>query len=89
MLVGNTVRLHAEFKNLEGALYDPSNVKIKVYDVNMKILLEKTAKKEGVGKYYYDYTLTAADYIYEFSGIIPATTFPVLARASLSASQKL
>lgn len=80
-IIGNTIRLSAEFKSFAGVYTDPTLVTLKIYDKNMAQIGETVvlgdAHKNGIGKYYYDYlvpddkrlginTLT----FYEFCGII-------------------
>jgi len=81
MLEGNTVRLRADFKDYNGAYYDPNDLAVKVYNNRMSVIHEGVPIQEAVGRYYYDYTLTKPDYAFEFSGTIVGV--PVLSRMSL------
>ena len=89
MYVGNTVRLKAEFKDLDGNAYDPNDVAVTIYAADMSVIVTASPTNDAVGSYYHDYTLTASDYAFEFSGVIPGTTFPVLSRLVISATSRV
>ena len=89
MIIGNTVRLRAEFKDLDDNYYDPDDVVVTVYNCSMTAIATTDATRDSTGQYYHDYTLTADDYAFEFSGVIPHSTFSVLSRMALSASSRL
>lgn len=58
---GSVVRLQDEVRNSAGALYDPDGgVTIEVFDKDGNVLLASVSMtKESVGKYYYDWTISA------------------------------
>lgn len=69
MIANDTVRLVVEFKDFKGNTIFPNDVKLKIYDTQHKLIETIT---EGIIKqnnqYYYDYTATDSDFIFEFSG---------------------
>jgi len=87
-LIGNTIRLKAEFRNFNGELFDIENPKVVVYDSNREVILSAEPERVGVGKYQYD--LIVPDYkeagkqkeplVFEFSGEIDGQ--PVVGRSS-------
>ena len=87
-LIGNTVRLKAEFKDLDGNLTDIEEPKVVVYDSNREVILAAEPERVGVGKYQYD--LIVPDYkeagkqneplVFEFSGSLEDK--PIVGRAS-------
>ncbi len=87
MLVGNTVRLQAEFKDFDGTYFTPDNRKVRIYDGGMNVVKEAVPVTITTGKYYYDHILSKGDYAFEFYGEIGG--FPVLSRAPLTASERL
>ncbi len=88
MIVGNTVRLRAEFKDFAGNRYNPNDVTVRVLSCNMETIFESTSpSSDETGVYYIDYTLTEDDYAFEFSGVIDS--FPVLSREPLNVSNRL
>jgi len=88
MIVGNSVRLKAEFKDFDGTNYDPDDVTVKIYSGAMSVIHTSTSPvHDGLGIFYLDYTLTEDDYAFEFSGEIAG--FPILSRLPLSASSRL
>ncbi len=76
MYVGNTVMLTAEFKDEQGNYYAPTNRLVKIFNNRLGVIEEGEPEIEDVGKYYYYYTLTEDDYMFEFSGI-DAEGYPV------------
>ena len=86
MIVGNSVRLGAEFKDFDGVLYDPTDVKVKIYKSDMSVSTEAVPTRDSLGVFYYDYILTATDYAFEFSGEVAG--FPILSRMPLRASTR-
>lgn len=87
-LVGDTVRLTANFKDWEGQLVDPSQVKIIIYDSRYNKLNEFEITTQGradKGKYFFDYQFDkSGDFIYEFYATIDGT--PSLARKRVRVS---
>lgn len=84
ILTGNTVRLEAEFTNLEGQPIDPSFVRVVIYDKQYREILNTQlgeGNKTGVGKYFFNFTtpINPSSYIYEFNGEMDG--FPILDRA--------
>lgn len=78
-IVGDTVKLKAEFKDFDGTLTSPDDVKLIVYDWNKEIIEEYTVSPVEEGKYEQAYTIkdTGAAY-FEFSGQIDG--YPVARR---------
>jgi len=79
MLKNDTVRLLVFFKDFDGIVITPTDVKLTIYNTDQTIKEEIT---EGIiklsqGKYHYDYIATES-FIYEFSGLF--NSLPVLAR---------
>jgi len=59
-IIGNTIRLYAEFKTWAGVLSDPQSIEIKITDNTGLVLVtanEPNIKKESTGVYYYDFTI--------------------------------
>lgn len=52
---GNTVRLECTFYNFSGALTDPENIKVKIFDYRYNLVSEGLAIRESIGKYIFDY----------------------------------
>ena len=87
-LIGNTIRLKAEFRNFNGELIDIENPKVVVYDSNREVILSAEPERVGEGKYQYD--LIVPDYkeagkqkeplVFESSGEIGGQ--PVVGRSS-------
>lgn len=69
MIANDTIRLVVEFKDFNGRTINPDNVTLKIYDKKKNLIEEITEniKQDGT-KYYYDYTTTDSDFIFEFSG---------------------
>lgn len=69
MIANDTVRLIVEFKDFNGNTIVPENVSLKIYDTK-QVLIETIT--DGItqlnNQYYYDYTATDSDFIFEFSG---------------------
>lgn len=75
---GDTIRLKATFYTFEGVVADPSNVMLKVYDEDRRVLVEADdgdLSHPSAGVYYYDYTTDVeGELVYEFSGLGEGTT---------------
>jgi hypothetical protein len=72
-LTGNTVRLEAEFRNLQGQLIDVDFPKLIIYDYKYNKIAEyplTASNKSGTGKYFYNYETSESPkkLIYEFYG---------------------
>lgn len=84
-LIGDTIRLKAEFKDFNGVYVDPDDVVLKIYAGNKKQLGEDiTPDRVGLGKYQYDYVVpedVIGPLYFEFSGEIDGK--PILGRAAL------
>lgn len=69
MIAQDTIRLNVEFKDFNGNVIQPNDVKLKIYNTKKELLETIT---EGIvqerTKYYYDYLATDSDFIFEFSG---------------------
>ena len=73
-LIGNTVKLKAEFINYDGKQLDVHDVTLTIYDERKRVVLtvpEANLSKNGTGNFSYDYLVPegATPYYYEFSGI--------------------
>ena len=84
-LTGNTIRLFAEFRDLDGQLVDIMFPKLTIYNSKYKNILEVNLNddnKISTGKYFYDFktSLEPKRIIYEFSGELDGT--PTLDRNS-------
>jgi len=87
-LIGDTIRLKGEFKDLDGNLTDIEEPKVVIYDNRRNVIKEATPTKTGTGIYYYD--LVVPDYpeagkrneplVFEFSGQLGGQ--PVVGRSS-------
>ena len=87
-LIGNTIRLKAEFKDFNGELTNIENPKVVVYDSKRKVILDAEPERIEKGKYQYD--LIVPDYkeagkqneplVFEFSGSLEDK--PIVGRAS-------
>ena len=79
---GTTVRLKAEFKDLDGNLTDIDDVKVKIYSGHSREeVVEISASRESEGIYFVDYTipLYEENLVCEFSGMFGGL-WPVLRR---------
>lgn len=87
-LIGNTIKLRAEFKDFDGIPYDPTDITLTVYDDNRVLVSGPISLGEGNkisnGVYEYDYTIPAGNtnLVYEFKGLIGGK--PVLGRSKIS-----
>jgi hypothetical protein len=54
-LSGSAIRIQAVFRDFDGNLVDPQNVKVRIYDNLYKQLDEFPSVKKSTGVYYYDY----------------------------------
>jgi hypothetical protein len=84
-LIGNTVRLKAEFKDFNGEYVSPENVILRIYDAYKKQVGEDIpVSPSDVGKYQYDYVIPGAvgTLYFEFVGTIGG--LPVLGRATIN-----
>ena len=84
-LIGNTVRLKAEFKDFSGEHVSPDNVKLRIYDGYKKQVGEDIPVSPiDVGKYQYEYVIPGdviGPLYFEFVGTIGG--LPVLGRATI------
>ena len=72
-LIGNTVRLEAEFEDFDGELVSPDDVKVIIYDGRREIIHKADVTPYETGKYHYDYTIPAeplGQLYVEFSGML-------------------
>jgi hypothetical protein len=74
-LSGNSIRIQATFKDMNGVLVEPTSSKLIVYDNAYKKLSEYTPlNKLSSGTYFYDYKTpteqTDKTYFCEISGIV-------------------
>lgn len=76
-LVGNTVRLFAEFRTFEGNLADPTDITLIIYDTNTNY--EYTGSqivRQSLGVYYKDFTIPSGRgwLKYTWSGALEGST---------------
>lgn len=89
-LLGNTIKLNVTFKDFEGELFDPSIVKVKIYDSRYNLIEEISdtrIKKDSLGSYYFYYTIpdsvkSGTSLYYEWYS--EKGGLPVIARKKLS-----
>lgn len=85
-LIGDTVRLKAEFRDFDGEYVDPDEVKVKLFDGGKKQLGEDiTPDRVDTGKYQCDYVVPSGGpgpLYFEFSGMIGG--MPVVGRATIA-----
>ena len=79
-LVGNTIKIHAEFPNTIQNLGTMSNVKLKIYTSDFKLIeTVSTVTKISDGVYEVDYTVTdklmPEVLVYEVSGDVGTSTY--------------
>ena len=84
-LIGDTVRLKAEFKDFNGEHVSPENVILRIYDGYKKQVGEDIpVLPSDVGKYQYDYVIPGdviGPLYFEFVGTIGG--LPILGRATI------
>lgn len=83
-LIGDTVRLKAEFKDFDGEYISPDDVKLKIYDGSKQVIEEISVAPYEIGKYQCDYTVVGGypdPFYYEFTGMLGDK--PVLGRSEL------
>ena len=82
-LIGNTIRLKAEFRNFNGELFDIENPKVVVYNNKRKVILDAEPERIEKGKYQYDYVIPEVfgQLYFEFRGTIRG--LPILGRATI------
>ena len=75
--IGETIRLRAQFYDWDNNLYDPTNVRISIWDNKKVVKIENVeASPQSKGNYYYDYIISSDEVIdvveqwtYVFEGI--------------------
>jgi hypothetical protein len=83
-LIGNTVRLKAEFRDFNGEHVSPENVTLRIYDGSKKQVGEDIpVLPNDVGTYQYDYVIpdVIGPLYFEFVGTIEG--LPILGRATI------
>ena len=84
-LIGDTIRLKAEFKGFNGELVSPENVNLRIYDGYKKQVGEDIpVLPSDVGKYQYDYVIPGdviGPLYFEFAGTVGG--LPILGRATI------
>ena len=86
-IVGNTVRLTAEFKTFNDVYSNPTDITLKIYNkrnIQVGDTISITAEhKTSTGIYSYDYTIPSGndELIYEFSGMLEGTA--ILGRSAI------
>ena len=86
-LVGNTVRLKAEFTDFNGELVDVMDATLTVYEGKNKVLVEVTPERLSEGVYFYDYIVpefSGGSLYFEFKGMLDGK--PILGREPLERS---
>ena len=81
-LIGDTIRLKAEFRDFNGELTDIENPKVVVYDSKRKVILDVEPERVEKGKYQYNYVIPGdviGSLYFEFRGTIGG--LPILGRA--------
>lgn len=81
-LINNTVRLKAEFRDFDGTLVMPDNVKLRIYDGTRKQIGEDiSVEPDQNGIYWYDYIVpeVMGRLYFEFSGELNGN--PILGRS--------
>jgi len=84
-LIGNTVRLKAEFKDFNGEHVSPENVVLRIYNgYKQQVGEDIPVLPSDVGKYQYDYVLPdiIGPLYFEFVGTIGG--LPIVGRAAIS-----
>ena len=57
-IIGNTIRLFAEFSTFSGVLSDPVNIVLEIYDTDQTYTFSGSQiTKQSVGIYYCDFTI--------------------------------
>jgi hypothetical protein len=82
-VIGDTIRLSAEFKDWDGLPADLDDVTITIYDQNKEEMESFTPIRDDVGKYYYDYTVKLNESVpitFEYKGMLSNT--PITRRMS-------
>ena len=76
-LVGDTIRLTAEFRDWDGVLKNPTEIKLKILDSKYNELESHDlglSNNESVGKYFFDYPASLiGDFIYEWEALADGT----------------
>jgi len=84
MLKKDTVRLLVFFKDFDGKVITPTDVKLTIYNTDETILEEIT---DGIidnaqGNFHYDFVAPEHNFIFEYSGVYHSK--PVLARQKIT-----
>ncbi|MGE6488933.1 hypothetical protein [Paenisporosarcina sp. NPDC076898] len=72
MFSNDTVRLKVKFRDFDGQAIEPSDVTLTTYKLNKEVIetiTQESLIKEDIGCFFYDYTVGAEDFIFEFSGL--------------------
>ncbi len=84
-IIGNTVRLHAEFRDSAGQLEDADAVKVRIYDGGRNLLEEHDVAPYATGQYQHNYTIpqdpVPGILYFEFSG--ECGTYDAVGRSTL------
>ncbi len=84
-IIGNTVRLHAEFRDSAGQLEDADDVKVRIYDGGRNLLEEHDVAPYATGQYQHNYTIpqdpVPGILYYEFAG--ECGTYDAVGRSTL------
>jgi len=78
---GDTVRLKAEFRDFDGNLISPDDVKLTLYDEKREVVAEYDLVPLSEGVYRYDYIIPENEgslMYYEFRGLVHG--FPTIGR---------
>lgn len=84
-IIGDTIKLQAEFYNWNGELASPENVILKIYNMRKQQIGENIIPSlVQTGKYEYDFTIPSLSgnmFYYEFSGVLEGT--PIVSRKQI------
>lgn len=86
-LIGDTIRLRAEFRTWDGLAADPENIELRIYDKDRRQIGETISISSGhrtaLGAYQYDFIVPnqSSPVYYEFSGLLEDA--PIVARSRI------
>ena len=84
-IIGDTIKLQAEFHSWDGEPASPNNVILKIYNMRKQQVGEDiTPSLVQTGKYEYDFTIPRLPgdmFYYEFSGVLEGT--PIVSRKQI------
>ena len=80
-IIGDTIKLQAEFYDWNGNPATTTSTVLKIYDIRKAVIVTATPSLVGTGKYEYQYTipqLSGNTFYYEFSGTLEGK--PIVSR---------